>query len=207
MKAPHKDATVDAVHAEAKAAAPPPSIESTEGMYANQAKALQERTAAKLRYARVHLDELKAQGPPSGDDFDKAHQESFLFHLLGTRDALRAELNHYCGAGRKTLKKQGITRSEVGELYKLEQDETSWLCAAKDMRDHSTHVQGAPRAYFMGGEDDGKVKLKNPRTGSLTERHFIVEFEDWLNKMETLVLLLRASAVLKARSDSSGRKP
>ncbi len=58
-------------------------------------KSLQERTNAKLRYARVHLDELKAQGPPNGGDFDHAHQKSFLFHLLGTADAFLAELCHY----------------------------------------------------------------------------------------------------------------
>ncbi len=171
-----------------------------------QIKPLQERTNAKLRYARVHLDELKSQGPPSGNDFDKAHQESFLFHLLGTRDALLAELNLYYRTGmdpdtlslgriRDALKKQGITSSELRMLYKLEQDASSWYCKAKDMRDHSTHVQGVSRAYFLGGKDHQKVKLKHPRTGDLTERHFILEFEDWLHEMETLILSLRASAL------------
>ena len=171
-------------------------------------KPLQERTDAKLRYARVHLDELKTQGPPSGDDFDRAHQESFLFHLLGTRDAFLAELNHYYQAGlvpdtlspgqiRNALREQGITSSELRTLYELEQDESSWYCKAKDMRDHSTHVQGVPRAYFLGGEDHQKVKLKNPRTGVLTERHFILEFDDWLHEMETLIHSLRKSALSK----------
>ena len=175
-------------------------------------KSLQERTDAKLRYARVHLDELKSQGPPSGNDFDKAHQESFLFHLLGTRDAFLAELNHYYRAGvapdglalgriRAALKEQGTTSSELRTLYELEQDESSWYCKAKDMRDHSTHVQGVPRAYFLGGENHQKVKLKNPRTGLLTERHFIFEFDDWLYQMETLVLSLRESALSNVRPE------
>ena len=60
-------------------------------------KALQERTAAKLRYAEVHLREIRELGQPDGGDFDRAHQESFLFHLLSTRDALLAELNVYYG--------------------------------------------------------------------------------------------------------------
>ena len=46
-------------------------------------KALQERTGAKLRYAGVHLDELEAMPSRRGDNFERAHQESFLYHLLG----------------------------------------------------------------------------------------------------------------------------
>jgi hypothetical protein len=178
-----------------------------------QTKSLQERTDAKLRYARVHLDELKSQGPPSGNDFDKAHQESFLFHLLGARDAFLAELNHYCqarvpsdalslGRIRDALKKQGTTSPELSTLYKLEQDESSWFCKAKEMRDHSTHVQGVPRVYYLGGENHQKVKLKSPRTGTLTERHFIIEFDDWLYTMEELVLSLRESALSNMRPES-----
>jgi len=177
-------------------------------------KSLQGRTDSKLRYAGIHLGELKSQGPPSGDDFDKAHQESFLYHLFGTRDAFLAELNHYYRAGvphdslslgkiRNALKKRGITSSELRTLYKLEQDKLSWYCNAKDMRDHSTHVQGAPRTYSVGGENHQKVKLKNPETGLLTESHFILEFDDWLHKMKALVLSLRESALSKVRTEPS----
>jgi len=37
-------------------------------------KNLQDRTDAKLRYAEIHLNELKDHEPLGGDDFDKAHQ-------------------------------------------------------------------------------------------------------------------------------------
>lgn len=171
----------------------------------NQAKSLQERTDAKLRYARVHLDELNEQGPPNGGDFDHAHQESFLFHLLGTADAFLAELCHYYqvivpgalspGKIRAALKARGITSQELRALYELEQDRTSWYSQAKDMRDHSTHVRAVPRAYFLGGENHQKVKLKHPRTGALTDHHFIVEFDNWCNSMESLVFSLRKSAL------------
>lgn len=171
-----------------------------------KSESLRARTDAKLRYARVHLDELKAQGPPNGGDFDRAHQESFLFHLLGTVDAFLAELNHYYrariapdglspGKIRAALKKQGITSLELGVLYELERDPKSWYSQAKDMRDHSTHVQGVQRAYFLGGEKHQKVKLRHPTTGLLTNRHFIFEFEDWCNAMESLLLALRESAL------------
>jgi hypothetical protein len=65
------------------------------------------------------------------------------------------------------------------------------------MRDHSAHVQGVPRAYFLAGENHQKVKLKDLRTGALTERHFIIEFEDWLKSMSELVGSLRKSALAR----------
>ena len=94
-----------------------------------------------------------------------------------------------------------MTSSELLTLYVLEQDESSWYCKAKDLRDHSTHVQGVPRAYFLGGENHQKVKLKNPRTGLLTERHFLIEFDYWLGQMEALVLSLRESALSRVRPE------
>jgi hypothetical protein len=169
------------------------------------AKSLQERTDAKLRYARIHLDELKAQGPPDGGDFDRAQQESFLFHLLGTADAFLTELCHYYrivvpgavspGKIRAALKARGMSSLELRALHELEQDPTSWYSQAKDMRNHSTHIQGVGRAYFLGGENHQKVKLKHPSTGVLTDDHFILEFENWTNLMESLVFSLRKSAL------------
>jgi|WetSurMetagenome_2_1015567.scaffolds.fasta_scaffold09331_4 hypothetical protein len=47
-------------------------------MKEQELKNLRERTYAKLRYAKVHLDELKVIPNIGGQDFDKAHQESFL---------------------------------------------------------------------------------------------------------------------------------
>lgn len=170
-----------------------------------QTQAFQARTDAKLRYAKIHLDELAALPVHGGDDFDRAHQESFLFHLYGTRDAFLIELNHYYSLGlpaesislgklRDALKLRNIQSPELSALFALEQDDASWYRLTKDMRDHSTHVQGVPRAFFMGGEDDNMVKLKNPRTGILTNRHFIYEFHEWFEQMFLLIDKLRASA-------------
>lgn len=53
----------------------------------------QERTDAKLRYAALHLDELKSKDTGGGDDFARAHQESFLFHLIGAKESFLLELN------------------------------------------------------------------------------------------------------------------
>ena len=71
------------------------------------------------------------------------------------------------------------------------------------MRDHSAHVQGVPRTYHLGGENDGQVKLKHPKTGELGETHFVEEFAEWLSEMRTLLRKLRASAISAAGSGSA----
>lgn len=173
-------------------------------------KSLQDRTDAKLRYAGVHLDELKAMPSRRGDDFDRAHQESFLYHLLGVRDAFLAELNAYYEAGlpssnvtlgklRKALARANRPSPESGELYTLETDPGSWLNQAKDMRDHSTHVAGVPRTFHVGGEDNGIVWLRNPRTKETVERDFVLEFQIWHTRMAELIERLRASALGNTR--------
>ena len=165
------------------------------------------------------MDEIKALGPLGGNDFDRAHQESFLFHLFGARDALLAELNHYYGTSlvsdllspgklRDALKKQGVQSPELGALHELENNESSWYRQTKDMRDYSAHVQGVPRAYYLnlGGDDEGgKVKLKNPRTGQLTTQHFPEVFENWLAQMTALIQTLRESALERLRSNPSSQ--
>jgi hypothetical protein len=169
------------------------------------------RADAKLRYAEIHLDELKAIGRLGGSEFDRAHQESFLYHLLGAKEAFLVELNTYYAGGlaendltpgklRAALEAQGKVSNELAELRSLENEEDSWLFHAKEMRDHSTHVAGVIRAFHLGGPADGQVWLKNPNTGENIERHFVDEFNDWVSNMRKLLERLRASAIEEMRS-------
>lgn len=179
-------------------------------MEATAIKALQDRTDAKLRYAGVHLDELKAMPSRGGDDFDRAHQESFLYHLLGVPDAFLVELDAYYEAGlsgsvitpgklREALARTNRTSPEVQELYALRQDPRDWLNQAKEMRDHSTHLAGVPRTFHVGGEDHGVVWLQDPRTKEPVERDFVVEFQAWHVRMAELIERLRAAALGNTR--------
>ena len=164
------------------------------------------RTDRKLRFAQVHLDELKVKGISNGDDFDRAHQESFVYHLLGAKEAFLIELNAYYGTElkgqeismghlKKALEKKGMQSNELVELYKLENEEESWLFHAKAIRDHSTHISDVPRHYHLGGENHQLVFLSNPKTGQIIERHLIDEFSEWVNKMKDLIERLRATAL------------
>ena len=130
-----------------------------------------ERTDAKVRFARIHLEELKAiPHPLGGDDFNRAHQEAFLFQLLGARDCFWAELAARAGHPsqsmdrittlRKQLKKKGVIIQAIEEMHALAQDKASWLRLATDLRNISAHDRGASRAYYLGGPWSQKVRLR-----------------------------------------------
>ncbi|HQQ93161.1 MAG TPA: hypothetical protein PLQ93_01295 [Bacteroidia bacterium] len=167
---------------------------------------IQYRVNSKLRYAKLHLGELLQKGTAGGDDFDRAHQESFLFHLIGVKDAFVIELCKYYGiacegekvsAGwlRKKLADRGLVSTELTELYTLENDENSWLSNAKSIRDYSMHVSNVPRHFHAGGENEHKVIISVPRTGKKTEQHINDDFQIWLNNMHELIGRLRHSAL------------
>ena len=174
-------------------------------MDAKALKNFQDRTDAKLRYAEIHLNELKNIEPLGGDDFDRAHQESFLFHLLGALDAFLFELNEcynlnfdpnkvsfqYFARQLKVLK---VKIAEFDSISALYGDNTSWLYHAKAMRNYSTHVSNLSRSFHIGGPNHQKVWLKHPKSGNIIERHFIDEFHDWLQNMKSFLLDLRKKA-------------
>lgn len=166
------------------------------------------RTEQKLEYAIVHLDELKSHTFARYSVFEMAHQESYLFHLLGARDAFLAELNEYyecnlsqesisLGNLRKALKAKGRESAELKELYLLEKDEEGWFSHAKHMRDHSAHVHTVPRTYHRGGTTDGQVRLRHPKTNKEIEKDYIDVFEDWMKNMIDLLKKLRRTAEAK----------
>lgn len=170
---------------------------------------LRSRADAKLLYAKLHLDELIARGTNGSTDFDRAFQESFLFHLLGAKEAFLLELNAYYAAGldptdvtlgklHKALRKRDVTSQELANLYLLENDEESWLFHAKQMRDYCAHINGVARAFHMGGENHGKVFLRNPKTGQYIELHVLEAFGTWHATLASLLEKLRATAVANA---------
>jgi len=160
------------------------------------------RTDAKLRYAGVHLEELRMKRllarDVDGDDWEKAHQESFLFHLFGVRDALLQEVNLFHNAGllmqnvRKhdlveRLESMEIPSAALSALVKLEGDETSWLSIAGRFRHRFTHQDDVGRQYVIDGANNDPVFLRDPHTGDLIETDFVELFSGWLEKMQALV--------------------
>ncbi len=185
---------------------------------------LRGRADAKIRYAKLVLQELKFRergpGVAGGDDFDRSHEESFLFHLFGALDAFTQELNIYYGCGLRRTAKEHVTRgniqkalekqkrksNELIEIYDLEQDKTSWLFHAGKMRHHSTHLWGVGRVFFGGGVHDGQVWFKNPETQEDVKQDVLVAFAEWVDAMESLIERLRVSAIEANKERRSSEK-
>lgn len=178
----------------------------TDAMTPEQVRSIQTRADAKVRYAALHLDELRRDASDRGGDFSRAHQESFCFHLLGVKEALLHEINAYYGCGlpadkmtlgqiKTALEKKKRASPEVEEIYTLEQDNNSWLAQAKLMRDGLTHVSGARILHYIGGTNHGQASLHQPKTGALIPGDFLDVFQGWLSDMGNLLAGLRKSAM------------
>lgn len=163
------------------------------------------RITAKLEYANIHLEELQTYSKRgSGDTFERAHQESFLFHLYGAVDGFLQELNVAYGCNlqlkqvtkrklRSELKKMGKSCPELDQLENLEQDAKGWLSLIKELRDHATHRSHIGRKFHIGGERDREVELSDPRSGQLIKGDVIVVFEQLHSDMVGLLERLRNS--------------
>ena len=167
--------------------------------------AARERTEAKLKYAAIHLDELRRRRVLYGSqigDWERAHQESFLFHLLGVRDALLQEINlfHACGLkmrnvsiGRisQRLVKSGSVSAALRILMKLEGMRSTWLSIAKRLRNTSTHQKNVPRQLIVDGANDDPQFFRDPLTGKWIETNCIDLFAQWHGKAIKLIKNLR----------------
>lgn len=160
------------------------------------------RTDVKLRFAGVHLSELKAT---RRDDyiFDMAHHESFLFHLLGVQDGLLHEINlfHSCGIPiervnrwriKKALDDSGSNSPALDALIMLEDDSSRWLNRAAEMRKWSTHRRDVPRAYVRRAAGDVSAYLHDTLLGREIEVDSVDLFAQWLSNMKQLVEELRS---------------
>jgi hypothetical protein len=80
------------------------------------ASAYRERTDAKLRYAKIHLEELRTYSNAySNDDWENAHQESTFFHLTGAVEGILHEINDGYSLG---LNPRDVERGKVRDRLK-----------------------------------------------------------------------------------------
>ncbi len=151
------------------------------------------RTDSKLQYAKVHLTELadrRLEDNSRGGHWERAHQESFLYHLVGVRDALFQEINiaHACGLKTREvnvrdlsvkLMKLGRQSRGLRTLAHLEGMKSSWISIARRQRNHFTHRGDLPRHFHKGGSQDGKVYVTDPLADQLSKKDQkrLAEFE------------------------------
>lgn len=146
--------------------------------------AARQRTDAKLRYTLIYLNELRQRRVDYGSqigDWERAHQESFLYHLLGVRDALLQEINLFHGCGlmpqhvrkqdlQKRLAKMDVQSPPFETLTRLEAMKSSWIRIAGRMRNTFTHQKGVPRIILVDRERDDPVFLRDPAIDRLKQR-------------------------------------
>jgi hypothetical protein len=96
---------------------------------------------------------------------------------------------------KEKMKAKGLPSQELDEILFLEAEDGSWLNDAKEMRHHATHRRSVSREFFVGGNEDGQVHLKNPKSGLTIKEDFGGLFKGWCNEMERLIGRLRKSAL------------
>jgi len=146
--------------------------------------AARERTDAKLRYAKIHMAELKMRrliDGSQGSDWERAHQESFLYHVPGVRDGLLQEINlfHECNLLPREVRKADLaaklrkldSRSlSLDIIVRMERMQSTWISIASRMRHLFTHQKAVPRKFHVGGEEDGHVHLRDPLIDELKHK-------------------------------------
>ena len=179
----------------------------------------QARTDAKLEYARIHLEEITSrQEIGSGDAFERAHEESFLFHFIGAKDYFLQEINVAYEIGlsirqvresrlQSVLEAKAVASPALNTIVKLKSDKTSWLAVAIELRDHGTHRSNIPRLFHArsfkekGYEYKDKVFFTNLLTGQPIETDIPEFLKQCLKNMEILLQELRPTLPQESAGD------
>jgi len=160
------------------------------------------RTDAKIRYAEIMLQELRDRPGRQGDDYQRSHEEAFLYHLYGAVDAFLHEVNthHQFGLTEKEVSlqrlQQELTKSHkaspaIQEVVRLGQPSTGLLYRIQQWRHQATHRGGTPRTFYVGGPEDGERRLTDPATGQPASSGILDEFAAAVAEVKATILSLR----------------
>lgn len=164
----------------------------------------EDRTNRKLRFAEINLEEIASRPElGSADDFERAHEESFLFHLLGAKDSFLQEINAAYELGlpirkvreetlKNALKKKELKSPALARIIELKEDKNSRLAIAIELRNHGTHRSHIPR-HFVRGSGQDKNYFYNPLTGERIEADIQRYLRRCLANMTELLQQLRAT--------------
>jgi len=164
------------------------------------------RTNKKLEFARISLNEIKSRPElGSADNFERSHEENFLFHLIGAKDSFLQEINIAYGSNLPIHKvkerslvgkliEMGIQSPELCEIMDLEdRQKAGWLAFAIELRDQGTHRRDIGRTLEIGGELNGEVSFHNPISGQCMDIDSIQFFKLCLENMTGLLERLRST--------------
>jgi hypothetical protein len=164
------------------------------------------RTNKKLEFARISVKEIVSRPKRgSADDFERCHEENFLFHLIGAKDSFLQEINIAYGLTLaisevresslvRKLKQMEKQSPELCEIMDLEdRQKAGWLAIAIELRDQGTHRRDIGRTLEIGGELNGEVSFHNPISGQCMDIDSIKFFWLCLENMTGLLERLRST--------------
>ena len=136
-----------------------------------------DRPEEKLRYAEVHIEELRTYPrATSNDEWENAHQESSFVHLVGAVDALLHEINDGYALGidlskvtwrtvEIALRRANQASPAFDHLRQLKKDGSSWLSLLFEWRNHGTHRRRIGKGVNLSTSRRVDNEFADPRTG------------------------------------------
>ena len=146
---------------------------------------------------------------------ERAHEESFLYHLIGAKDSFLQEINYALGLGvrehvvsednlRRALDKAKKKCKALDEIENLEDgkkgkqkkegkhEKDRWLELAIWFRNQGTHRANI-RRHFRRGGDVESTSFTDPSTGEAMEQTITEFLSDCFEKMVELLNRLRST--------------
>lgn len=168
---------------------------------------LVDRTDAKLRYARLHLDELRPyERLGSLDDWERAHTESVLFHLVGAKDAFLQEINYAYELGLRPsgvnenilavkLHERGQHSEALRRITELRDDGKSWyslMLALRNQGAHRNHINRLAEVGVGSARDMPRTShFKDPRNNKVIDQGAVATLQKFYDSLELLLSELR----------------
>lgn len=166
------------------------------------------RTNQKLEFARLSLNEITSRPElASVDDFERSHEEDFLFHLIGVKDSFLQEINVTYELDvpirdvkeailQSELERRGLVSKELAEIIELKMNKASWLAIAIELRNKGSHRFHLTRLYdeCEQSKSKGKVFLLNPFNEEEKMEIDVIQFlTQCLDNMKFLLQQLRTT--------------
>jgi hypothetical protein len=166
-----------------------------------------DRTDRKLLFAELTLNEImNSQQFGSADNFERAHEESYFYHIVGVKDSFLQEINeaYRLGLLPKQVKERALAEqlnannlhsTELDEIINLKCDSTSWLAIAIRLRNHGTHRADIPKLFNLevGSKTSSTCYFLDPMTKQPLKTDIPTFMKQCLNETKTLVNRLRTT--------------
>jgi len=171
------------------------------------ATALGDRTDRKLLFAELTLNEImNSQQFGSADDFERAHEESYFYHIVGVKDSFLQEINeaYKLGLPQNKVKERALAEqlnannlhsTELDEIINLKSDSASWLAIAIRLRNQGTHRTNIPRLFneVVDSKTSSTRYFIDPMTKQPLKTDIPTFMKQCLNETKALVNRLRTT--------------